>query len=68
MNTAGNHLTGIGAAALRNNTTASFNTAIGADALRENDYRRRTTRPLVPMRSRKTPAPSKTRRLGLVRY
>jgi hypothetical protein len=36
MNTTGNHLTGIGAAALRNNTTASFNTAIGADALREN--------------------------------
>ena len=36
MNTTGNHLTGIGAAALRNNTTAGFNTAIGADALREN--------------------------------
>jgi len=36
MNTTGRHLTGIGAAALRNNTTASFNTAIGADALREN--------------------------------
>ena len=36
MNTTGNHLTGIGAAALRNNTTASDNTAIGADALREN--------------------------------
>jgi uncharacterized coiled-coil protein SlyX len=36
MNTTGNHLTGIGAAALRNNTTAGFNTAIGADAMREN--------------------------------
>jgi hypothetical protein len=36
MNTTGNHLTGIGAAALRKNTTGSFNTAIGADALREN--------------------------------
>jgi hypothetical protein len=36
MNTTGNHLTGIGAAALRNNTTGSDNTAIGADALRNN--------------------------------
>ena len=36
MNTTGSHLTGIGAAAMRNNTTAGFNTAIGADALREN--------------------------------
>ena len=36
MNTTGNHLTGIGAAAMRNNTTASDNTAIGANALREN--------------------------------
>jgi hypothetical protein len=36
MNTTGVHLTGIGAAAMRNNTTASFNTAIGADAMREN--------------------------------
>ena len=36
MNTTGNHLTGIGAAALRNNTTGDQNTAIGADALREN--------------------------------
>jgi Chaperone of endosialidase len=36
MNTTGNHLTGIGAAAMRNNTTGSDNTAIGADALREN--------------------------------
>jgi hypothetical protein len=35
-NTTGDHLTGIGAAALRNNTTGDFNTAIGADALREN--------------------------------
>jgi uncharacterized coiled-coil protein SlyX len=33
MNTTGGHLTGIGAAALRNNTTASDNTAIGAAAL-----------------------------------
>jgi hypothetical protein len=30
MNTTGNLLTGIDGAALRNNTTASFNTAIGA--------------------------------------
>jgi len=36
QNTIGNHLTGIGAAAMRNNTTAGFNTAVGADALREN--------------------------------
>jgi uncharacterized coiled-coil protein SlyX len=36
MNTTGNHLTGIGAAAMRNNTTGGSNTAIGADALREN--------------------------------
>jgi hypothetical protein len=36
LNTTGSHLTGIGAAALRNNTTGDFNTAIGADALREN--------------------------------
>ena len=36
QNTIGNHLTGVGAAAMRNNTTAGFNTAVGADALREN--------------------------------
>ena len=36
QNTIGNHLTGVGAAAMRDNTTAGFNTAIGADALREN--------------------------------
>jgi hypothetical protein len=36
MNTTGTHLTGIGAAALRNNTTGSNDTAIGSDAMREN--------------------------------
>jgi hypothetical protein len=36
LNTTGNHLTGVGAAALRNNSTAGFNTAIGADTMREN--------------------------------
>lgn len=36
LNTTGSNLTGIGAAALRNNTTGNFNTAIGATALREN--------------------------------
>jgi uncharacterized coiled-coil protein SlyX len=37
LNTTGNHLTGIGAAAMRNNTTASDNTAVGAEALRNNE-------------------------------
>src|SRR6266536_9097 len=36
MNTTGSSLTGIGAAALRNNTTGSNDTAIGANAMREN--------------------------------
>ncbi|MGC2625587.1 MAG: tail fiber domain-containing protein, partial [Candidatus Udaeobacter sp.] len=36
LNTTGRHLTGIGAAAMRNNTTGEFNTAIGAAALFNN--------------------------------
>jgi len=36
LNTTGKHLTGIGAAAMRNNTTGDFNTAIGAAALFNN--------------------------------
>jgi len=43
MNTTGKHLTGIGAAALRNNTIADFNTAIGADAMRENTIGQQNT-------------------------
>ena len=36
LNTTGRHLTGIGAAAMRNNTTGEFNTAIGAAAFFNN--------------------------------
>jgi hypothetical protein len=36
QNTTGRHLTGIGAAAMRNNTTGEFNTAIGAAAFFNN--------------------------------